>query len=135
MGREQHAQTLVTLGGDELAHHDAALGVDSGRGFVEEEHLRLPDEGQRQGQALLLAPREPAPRRAPHVAETDELEQGVGVLGVVVVGGEEAEHLGRAQHRVDAPLLEHDSDAGHEGGVVAPGSSPSTRTFPAATDR
>ena len=56
---------LVPLGGDDVADHEAALGVDPGRGLVEEEHLGLAHQGQRQGQALLLAARQPSPRGAP----------------------------------------------------------------------
>ena len=55
-----------------------------------------------------------APRRRPTRSSSC-----VGVLGVVVVAGEEVEHLGRAEHRVDAAALEHHADPGHQGGVVA----------------
>ena len=51
--------------------------------------------------------------------QPDLVEQGVGVVGVVVVGGEQVEHLGGPEHRVDAALLQHHPDPAHQGGVVA----------------
>ena len=108
----------VALVGDDVAHHDASLGVDAGGGLVEEEHLGLAHQGQRQRESLLLPAGQPPPRGAPDRAEADPLEEVVGVLGVVVVGGEEVEDLGRAEHGVDAAPLQHHPDAGHQGGVV-----------------
>jgi hypothetical protein len=46
VGCQQHAQALVALGADEVAHHDAALGIDAGRRFVQEQDLRSTDQGQ-----------------------------------------------------------------------------------------
>ena len=92
----------VALVGDDLADHDPALGVDPGGGLVEEHHLGPADQGQGQGEPLLLPSRQPPPRGAAHRPEPDQVEQAVGVLGVVVVPGEQVEHLGRAEHRVDA---------------------------------
>ena len=44
------------------------------------------------------------------VAEADEVEQPLGVVGVVVERGEESERLERAHARVQAALLEHHAD-------------------------
>ena len=52
------------------------------------------------------------------VRQPDPLEQRLGVGGVVVVGGEEAEDLGGADAGVEAALLEHHADAADDGGVV-----------------
>ena len=83
-----HAPRVAQLG-DDLAHGHAALGVDPGGGLVEEHHLGPAHEGEGQRQALLLAPRQPPPRCAGHAAQAHQVEQRLGVLGVVVVVGEE----------------------------------------------
>ena len=83
------ARAPVAQVGDDLAHRDAALGVDPGGGLVEEHHVGPAHDGERQRQALLLAPRQPPPRRAGHGAQAHQVEQRLGVLGVVVVVGEQ----------------------------------------------
>ena len=96
VGGEDHADAPVPLGGDEVAHHDPAFGIDAGGGLVQEQHLGLPDQGQGQGQALALATGEPSPRGPAHPGQAYLVEQAVGVLGVVVVRGEQVEHPGPA---------------------------------------
>ena len=60
------------------AHGEAALGVDAGRGLVEEGDLGPSDQGQRQRQSLLLAAREVAARAWPATArEAHQVEQVV----------------------------------------------------------
>ena len=47
-----------------------------------------------------------------------QVEQRLGVLGVVVVVGEEAQHAARSHDRVDPAALEHDAHAGHQATMV-----------------
>ena len=129
MGGQQDAEALVALGGDDVADDDPAFGVDARRGLVEEEHLGPPDEGQGQGEALLFPTRQAAPGSASGIAESDQVQEGIGVFGVFVVGGEQVEHLGWPEHRVDPALLQHHPDARDEGGVIA------TRIEPEDPDR
>ena len=114
--------------GPEAGHHgadrDAALGVDARGWLVEERHLGSPDQGQGEGEALLLAAREVAPGRGGDRAQADEVEQLVGWHGVGVVPPEQVDDPARTEHRVDAAALEHDADAAGEGGVVADGVEP-----------
>ena len=119
VGGQHHADAAGALVGDDVAHHDASFGVDAGGGLVEEEHLGLPHQRQRQRESLLLPAGQSPPRRAPDRSQPHPLDELVGVLGVVVVGGEEVEYLGRAEHGVDAAPLQHDPDAAHQLGVVA----------------
>ncbi len=79
------------------AHGDAPLGVDARRRLVEERHLRPADQGQGEGEPLLLAAREVAPRRGGDGAQPDEVEQFVRRHGVGVVAGEEVEDAARAR--------------------------------------
>ncbi len=119
---DAHAPGLEAA--DHGADRDAALGVDARRGFVEECHFGLPDQGQREGEALLLAAREVAPGRGGDRAQADEVEQLVGWHGVGVVPPEQVDDPARTEHRIDAAALEHDADATGEGGVVADGVHP-----------
>ena len=112
-----------------------ALGVDAGRGLVEEGHLGSTDQGQGQGQALLLATREVAARGGGHVAAGPPVQQLVGGDGVLVVAGEEVEDPARAEHRVDPAALEHDADAAGQRAVVAPRVEPEHAAPAPATGR
>ena len=104
--------------GDHPPDELAPARVDAGGRLVEEGDLGPADQGERQRQPLLLAAGEVAPRRPATIAEADPLEQLVGVVRVVVVGGEQPQHLGRPDAGVDAAVLQHDADAAGELGVV-----------------
>ena len=67
---------------DELADDLAAGDVDASRGLVEEHDFGSAHERERERQALLLATRQPAPDGRAAMAETDTLEQRVGILGL-----------------------------------------------------
>ncbi len=116
---DAHAPLLQV--GHHGAHGDAALGVHAGRRLVEEGHLRPTDQGQREGEPLLLAARQVAPGRGGDGAQADEVEQFVRRHGVGVVAGEEVEDAARAEHGVHAAALEHHPDATAERGVVGAG--------------
>ena len=124
MGGEDHADALLPQPGHDGAHGQAPLGVDARRRLVEEGHLGPPDQGQRQRESLLLAPREVAPGRGGHAAQPDQVEQLLGRDGRRVVAGEEVQHPARAEHGVHAAALEHDADPAAEGGVVVLGTEP-----------
>ena len=64
------------------------------------------------------------------MGEPDPVEQRRGVVGVVVVRGEQAERLERPDARVHAAGLEHHADAGHDRGVVGDGVEPEHRYAP-----
>ncbi len=118
VGGQEDRDPTVGKTGDHRPHGQPALGVDAGGGLVEEHHRGLAHQGQGQRQALLLAAGQPPPGRLAHGSQPDQVEELVGVFGVVVVAGEQVEHLGGAEHGVDAPALEHDAHAPDQGGVV-----------------
>ena len=124
VGGEDDADALLLQPGHHGAHGDAALGVDAGRRLVEEGHLGPADQGEGEGEPLLLAAREVAPGRGGDGAQADEVEQLVRRDGVGVVAGEEAQDAVRPEHGVDAAALEHDADAAAERGVVGDGVEP-----------
>ena len=83
------------------------------RGRLVEEHQARPaDQRERERQALLLPARHPAHERVLRLAEADEVEEPVGIVGVVVVGREELERLERPDPRIEATVLEHHADLG-----------------------
>ena len=91
------------------------------RGRLVEEHQARPaDQRERERQALLLPARHPAHERVLRLAEADEVEEPVGIVGVVVVGREQLERLERTDPRIEAAVLEHHADLGAELGAVAP---------------
>ena len=96
VGGEQHGHAVGRAVDDHhVADQLAARRVDAGRGLVEERDLGPADQRQRERQPLLLAARHRRHVERPPVGEADPVEQLVGIGGVVVVGGEQAQHLDR----------------------------------------
>ena len=124
VGGQDDADALLLQPGHHGAHGDAALGVDAGRRLVEEGHLGPADQGEGEGEPLLLPAREVAPGRGGNGAQADQVEQLVRRHGIGVVAGEEAQDAVRPEHGVDAAALEHDADAAAERGVVGDGVEP-----------
>ena len=56
MGGEHDADPLLLEPGHHGPDGQPTLGVDAGRRLVEEGHLGAADQGQGEGEALLLAP-------------------------------------------------------------------------------
>ncbi len=96
----------------------AAGHVDRGRRLVEEGHLRLAGQGQREGQPLALAAGELPPGRPSTRGEPDETEELAGVAAPAVEIAEQADRLGHPDARVDAAVLEHDAHPLRERPVV-----------------
>ncbi len=123
--RGQHDADPLLL---EPGHHgpdgQATLGIHPGGGLVEKGDLGAADQGQGQGEALLLAPGEVPPRGGGHRPQPDQVEQFLGRDRIGVVVGEQGEHPARAQHGVDAAPLEHHPDAPAEGPVLRAGVEP-----------
>ena len=109
----------------------ARLRVHPGGRLVDEEQLRPPDHGHREGEPLLLAAGEPPVRRAPAVAEAEPLDEHRDRQRVRVQRGDVVEHLlgpGTRSRR-------RRTGASRRCGGAAPagprcGSSPRTRTVP-----
>ena len=112
----------------EPGHHgpdgQATLGIHPRGGLVEKGNLGAADQGQGQGEALLLSSREMAPRRGGHRPQSDQVEQVLGRDRIGVVVGEQVEHPAWAQHGIDAAPLEHHPDAPAEGPVLGTGVEP-----------
>ena len=135
VGGQEDRDPTVGKTGDHRPHGQPALGVDAGGGLVEEHHRGLAHQGQGQRQALLLAAGQPPPGRLAHGSQPDQVEELVGVFGVVVVAGEQVEHLGGAEHGVDAPRWSMTPMRRTRAAWSLCGSSPRTRTEPAVGRR
>ena len=104
---------------DEVPHVEPPVGVEAGRGLVEEEHLGPPEQGGRQRQALLLPARETSDRGAGELVDAEPAGRLVDVGGRGVEPGEMFEQADRLAPTRQTPRLQHDSDAGPV--VSAPG--------------
>ena len=63
-----------------IAHRDALPRIQTGRRLIEDENVRLVQNGLRQQQALLHAAGEAADRLAAHVGQADRAERPVDAL-------------------------------------------------------
>ena len=103
-----------------------------GGGLVEEGDLGRPTRARASDRRCCSPPDSRRQVERLRSARPDPLEQLVGVGRVVVVAGEEAQHLGRADAGVDAAVLQHHADRGRPARRArSTGSRPSTRTVPA----
>ena len=133
---EHDGGTTVAELPDERPRRGARTRIHARGRLVEEHQRRSPDQREREREALLLAARHPAHERVLRFAEADEVEQPVGIVGVVVVRSEELQRLERADARVEPAVLEHDADLRAElRARLARGRRPSTRTTPASARR
>ncbi len=117
--------TTVTPRVAQLAHERprrrAACGSMPGRRLVEEDELGPADERERERQALLLPARHAPHERVLRLPQPDEVEEPVGVVGRVVVRGEQPEGLEGADTGIEAALLEHHADPGAQARAVTHG--------------
>src|SRR5581483_7593107 len=81
-----------------------------GRRLVEEDELRVADEGERQVEAALLAAGQRPHPVAALLLEADDLDHLVGVAGPLVVAGEDREALAHGQVREERGGLHHDAN-------------------------
>ena len=81
---------------DRLPGRAASLGVEAGRGLVEEDQLRVADEREREVQAAQLAPRELAAAHVGAILEAREREHLLDVARRGIEPGPVRERLARA---------------------------------------
>ena len=120
VGREHDGDAAVAQLADHGPRRRTRVRIHARGRFVEEHQRRLADQRERQRQPLLLTARHPPHQRVARVVETDELQQPLGVVGIVVVGREELEGFERAHAGIEPALLQHHSDARAQDGAVAP---------------
>jgi len=89
VGGEHHRDAVVAQLPDEPPRGRPRVRVHPCRRLVEEHELGAPDQRERQRQSLLLPTGHPADHRVLRLAQPDEVEEPVGIVRVVVVGGEE----------------------------------------------
>lgn len=114
----QHGGAFLAQGAHQVPGVAAALGVQSGRGLVEEQHLGAAEQGEPQVQSALLAagelfhPDRGAPGQSDHV---QNLRGGPGAAGAA---GPQPYRLGDRQLVGEAALLEHDARPRTDGGAL-----------------
>ena len=101
----------VAKAADRVPGPSASLRVEAGRGLVEEDELRVADEGEPEVETTQLPARECPHARSGALLEADELDHLADVPRARVVAGEEVERLAHRERRVHGGGLEHDSDA------------------------
>ena len=121
VGGEQHRDPPVAQVRDHPSDELTTGRIDPGGGFVEEGDIGTTDEGQCERESLLFAARHRTPGGGTMIGQPDEVEQFIGIDGVVVVGGEEVEGLGRTHAGGDSTGLEHHADTGDEAAMVGDG--------------
>lgn len=92
---------------DNPADDVASVHIDAARRFVEEGDVRSRGERESQGNPLLLATGQPAPRGPRTVREPDLFDESVRVDATVVEGAEVPDDVAHPGPGVDAAPLEH----------------------------
>lgn len=82
---EQHGHAAVAKISDHFANQLAASGIDPGSGLIEERNIGSSNQCERERQSLLFAAGHRTPCRGSMIGQPHELEQFIGVKGVVVV--------------------------------------------------
>ena len=111
----QHDRDAV--GPDLLEHlprRAPGLGVHAGGRLVDEHQLGSPDERDRQTEALLLAPGQPAVGGPAAVGQAEAVDEHGRVERVRVERGHVLQHLHGAYAAPGAAALQHDADPGEQ---------------------
>ena len=117
MGGEEHRLSLLAEVLEDVLHLAGALGVEANRWFVEEEHLRIVEQGGGQRDLLPHTPRVAREKIVAALLEVEQLEQGRDPavaqprLDVVEVAGK-LQELARAQLVVEGGRVRHVADPG-----------------------
>ena len=114
MARQQDGCAGVAQARDDRSGRGACLGVHAGGRLVEDHHLGTADEREREPEPLSLAAGQPPVARPGHGAETDQVQQLVGVARVRVETPVLRERLARLGAGIDPAALEHQPDPGSE---------------------
>ena len=95
---------------DDVPQRPAGGRVETRRGLVEEDQLRVVHQRECDREALLLAARQLLGPRVAALAEPEQLDQLVGRAGLLVEAAEQVDDLGDGQLRVHRRRLEADPD-------------------------
>ena len=108
MGGEDDRDPAVGEFADEAVDDLAGLRVETGAGLIEEDETWSADEGRGQCNPLLLSAGESAHRASGEVVESQGLGELVHRQGILVEGGQVAQHLQRLRAHRQSAVLEHD---------------------------
>jgi hypothetical protein len=99
----------------------AGARVEAGGGLVEEQHLGVADQAEREVEAPLLPARERAHARVALVGELDQLQQLVHGARALVPAAVHLEHLGHGELGLEPAGLQHDAEAVAQRALAAGG--------------
>ena len=108
---QEHRLAEVAKATDRVPGPPTGLRIEAGRGLVEEDELRVADEGEPEVETTQLPARECPHARSGALLEADELDYLTGVSRPRVVAGEEVERLAHRERRIHGGRLEDDPDA------------------------
>ena len=120
VGGEEHRPPARLQAFHDLPGLPPRLRIEAGRGLVQEEQLRVSDEGARQGQPLLLAARERAHLGVCLLFERHESQRLRDRQAAWIEAAEEREHLAHVQLVGELRLLELDAQPAAQGEAIAP---------------
>ena len=118
MCREQYRHTAGAERSHKIPCRRTRVRVHAGGRLIEKHDAGTSRERGRQRQALRLTAREAPYRGARRLSKSDEVEQRVGILGRLVVRGEQPQQLEGPQARIQPTRLQHDPDLGTQTSAV-----------------
>ena len=111
VARDQHGAASVGEGAQELPQPVDALRIEAVRRLVEDQHLRLAEQGARQTEALTHSEREALDPAVPDVGEVDLAEHLVDARERETCGGrQDAKVIARPPTGMEGVRLEHCPD-------------------------
>ena len=112
MGRQQHRAAFRLDGADQVPEVVAGLRIEAGGRLVQEQHLRVVDERDRQQQALQLPPGQLAVVALRDLLERAQGDQLVDVAAARIEPPEQLQGLAHGQEVLQRRLLELDAGLG-----------------------
>ena len=119
MGGQENGSSIGAQVAQYFPELPARLGIEAGRRFIEEQELRIADEGGGDGEALLLPAGEFADPRASFFFEFDHGENVEGFQAMIIEGAKELNGLDDGEFFAELGLLQRDANALPEGAIVA----------------
>ena len=108
--RQEHGLPAVADAAHHLPDHAACLRIEAGGQFVEQHHVRVVDEGQRDEQPLLLTAGQRHEPGVPLVGQPEAIEERLAVDGVGIERRPEVDRLPHLDALLELRLLELDPD-------------------------
>src|SRR5262245_15756702 len=116
---QQYRSASATKRFDDLPQLQSCLRIQSSRGFVEKEQVRITNEGAGHCQPLLLAARQLADSRPPLLFERDSFNNLIYIAPARIEAAEQANRLLNGQFVRELSLLKLNTEPLAQGVVIA----------------